>query len=272
MIKTKSRLVNCKFWDDKYTSNLDPIEKLLFLYFLTNPLTNIIGVYEIEIRRIAFDTGIDKEMVIKIIDRFTADDKIGYYDGYIVIKNFIKFQNEKSPNVKIGIENRIRELPEVLRKFISDELEGIDTLSHLTKYKPNLTLTKTKLKGNGVSDTLPNFIDELTELFAVNYTAHKGLEYIIQDKDKKAIGMLLAGYKKKNPQSDSEKCKFDFNNLFNAACSISDDKFLSQITLSTLNSQINQYLNYIKNGQATKSKSTFTKGFDLGKNTWYTGT
>jgi len=272
MAESKSRLVNTHFWDDKYTSNLDPIEKLLFLYFLTNPLTNIIGIYEIEMKRVAFDTGIDKEMVIKIIDRFTADDKIGYYDGYIVIKNFIKFQNEKSPNVKIGILNRIKELPEVLRKFISEELEGIYTLSHLTKYKPNLTLIKTKPKGNGVSDSPHNFIDELIEIFCLEYYESKGIEYMPQEKDKKAIGMLLGGYKKKNPESDSEKCKLDFKNLFQAACSINDDKFLSQITLSFLNSQINQYLNYIKNGKSTKSNAGNSKGFDLRKNTWYTGT
>ena len=131
MIKTKSRLVNCKFWDDKYTSNLDPIEKLLFLYFLTNPLTNLIGVYEIELRRIAFDTGIDKEMVNKIIERFSRDKKIYYFDGYIIIKNFVKFQNEGSEKIKIGIKNLFNSLPENIKKFNSGVLKGIDTLSHI---------------------------------------------------------------------------------------------------------------------------------------------
>jgi len=275
MAESKSRLVNTKFWDDKYTCNLDPIEKLLFLYFLTNPLTNIIGIYEIEIRRVAFDTGIDKEMVMKIIDRFTKDDKIGYYDGYIVIKNFIKFQNENSPKVKIGIQNRINELPEVLEKFISGTLKGIDTLTHLTKLKPNLT--KPKLKGNGETDSPPviNFIDELIEIFSEEYFDAKGIGYVTQKgKDNKAIGMLLAGYKKKNPESNSDKTKLDFRNLFRAACSISTDKFLSQITIPFLNSQINQYLNYLKNGKPNNTSEfngTSNKGFDARKNTWIQG-
>ena len=35
----KTRIINTRFWIDDYTSNLDPIEKLLFLYFLTNTAT-----------------------------------------------------------------------------------------------------------------------------------------------------------------------------------------------------------------------------------------
>ena len=128
---------------------------------------------------------------------------------------------------------------------------------------------------NEKRETLPlpkiNFIDELCDLFSIEYLRSKGIEYIIQDKDKKAMGMLLAGYKKKNPESNSDKCKQDFNNLFRGTCSISDEKFLSQITISLLNSQINQYLNYLRNGKANKSQSEYSKGFDIRKNTWITG-
>ena len=67
----KNRYIDTKFWTDTYITNLDPIEKLLFLYALTNPHTNIAGIYEISIKQIAFDTGIDKEMVEKIFQRFS---------------------------------------------------------------------------------------------------------------------------------------------------------------------------------------------------------
>ena len=273
MKEHKSRLVNTHFWDDKYTSNLDPIEKLLFLYFLTNPLCNIIGIYEIELRRIAFDTGIDKDMVNKIIERFTNDKKIFYFDGYIIIKNFVKFQNEGSPKVKIGIDKQLAALPDKIKKFNFEAVKGIDTLSYINiNINTNTNLNSKGNTNSAEAEIPPNFIDELAELFSDNYRNHKGVEYVIQEKDKKAVGMLLAVYKKKNPESNSDKCKSDFNNLFNAACSINDDKFLSQITLSTLNSQINQYTNYIRNGKSTKAKSGYSKGFDVGKNTWYTGT
>jgi hypothetical protein len=65
----KQRYINTKFWRDSYIEDLDPTEKLLFLYLLTNPDTNICGVYELPLKIIAADTGIDKEMVKKLLNR-----------------------------------------------------------------------------------------------------------------------------------------------------------------------------------------------------------
>lgn len=150
-------MVNTRFWDDNYVSNLDPIEKLLFLYFLTNTSTNICGIYEIPIKKVANETGIDKEMVEKIIKRFSRDKKIYYKNGWIGIVNFIKNQNQQSPQVKKGIERELEQVPNDLKLIV---LEGIDTLSHLTK--PNLTklnLTKPKVDSEQSSQVI-SIIDE----------------------------------------------------------------------------------------------------------------
>lgn len=107
----RTRMINTKFWDDSYIIELDPIEKLMFLYFLTNGLTNVCGIYEISLRRIAFDTGIDREMVLKILQRFKKEDKIYYLEGWIIIKNFIKHQSFNQ-NMKIGAEKVFNAIPD----------------------------------------------------------------------------------------------------------------------------------------------------------------
>jgi hypothetical protein len=56
-------------------------------------------VYEIPLKNISFDTGIEKQMIEKIIGRFTRDKKVWYIDGYICIRNFIKNQN-MNPSVE----------------------------------------------------------------------------------------------------------------------------------------------------------------------------
>ena len=137
----KERYVNTKFWDDSYVINLDPIEKLLFLYFLTNPLTNISGVYEISLKRIAFDTGIDKEMVAKILARFEDADKIKYLDGWVAIKNFTKHQ-KNNPKINAGIENELMKAPGELAEWIniSDRLSiDYESLSYINR-DPNRDL------------------------------------------------------------------------------------------------------------------------------------
>jgi len=114
---SKKRYVDTKFWDDNYIIDKDPIEKLLYLYLLTNTLTNISGIYEINIRRIAFDTGIDKEMVLKILERFEEDDKIKYKDGWVAIKNFIKYQMD-NPKIRAGICYELKNKPKELVDFV----------------------------------------------------------------------------------------------------------------------------------------------------------
>lgn len=114
----KLRSVNTHFWDDTYIVNLDPIEKLLFLYFLTNPLANIAGAYEINVRRIAFDTGIDKDMIFKIIKRFEESNKIIYQDGWIFIVNFIKNQSI-NPKITTGIEIVAKDCPDWIKHRLS---------------------------------------------------------------------------------------------------------------------------------------------------------
>lgn len=143
---SKKRYINTRFWDDNYIVNLDPIEKLLFIYFLTNPLTDICGIYEIPLRRIAFDTGIDKDMVFKIIERFTEDEKIFYLNNsWIYIKNFAKHQ-VVNDSVKKGIERSRLEVPEEILRII-EEFEqtatDCDSLSpdcDLLRLKPRLKL------------------------------------------------------------------------------------------------------------------------------------
>jgi hypothetical protein len=55
---------------------LDPSEKLLFLYYLTNEKTDLSGMYEIPLRIVSFETGYDREMIMKIESRFSTNNKM----------------------------------------------------------------------------------------------------------------------------------------------------------------------------------------------------
>jgi len=128
---SKKRMVDTRFWIDDYISHLDPVEKLMFLYFLTNPFTDISGMYEVPLKNIALDTGIDKEMVIKILNRFERDNKIFYENGWIAIKNFAKHQLD-NPKVLRGIEIGTAKAPESLKNKVKNSLSiDNDSLSHL---------------------------------------------------------------------------------------------------------------------------------------------
>ena len=159
-------MVNTRFWDDGYTSNLDPIEKLLFLYFLTNTSTNICGIYEIPLKKIAVETGIDRDTVLRLIERFTRDHKISYLDGWVAIANFVKHQNQRSPLVLKGIETEMQRAPELLREWV--EGKGIDTLSHLTQ--PNSMAEPAEKKSTTPNaNAVIDLFEEINPAFALHY-------------------------------------------------------------------------------------------------------
>ena len=120
----KNRYINTAFWDDDYTSNLDPTEKLVFLYLLTNPATNMAGVYPLQLRRLAFDTGYDQEMIKKILLRFERDGKAFYEQGWLILKNFTKNQTY-NPSTCIAVANLVQSLPDWLRLRLADKTDVI---------------------------------------------------------------------------------------------------------------------------------------------------
>ncbi|HRH22465.1 MAG TPA: hypothetical protein PLB51_00530 [Candidatus Paceibacterota bacterium] len=132
----KKRIINTRFWVDEYISRLDPIEKLLFLYFLTNPSTEICGIYEIPLKTVATDTGIDKDMVEKIIKRFSKDNKIYYKKGWIAIKNFTKHQT-LNPSVKTGIGICVSKAPKFMLKKVNLPPDCVHSPGNITHVNPN---------------------------------------------------------------------------------------------------------------------------------------
>ena len=149
---SKQRYINTKFWDDTYIINLDPIEKLLFLYFLTTPLTNVSGIYEISLKRIAFDTGIDSEMIEKILKRFEKDNKMIYRDGWLCIINFIKNQS-LNPSVIEGIKRELESVPKSKLKEFTTACDSLRQEGTLNLTKPNLT------KGNKTNSFFKDLLD-----------------------------------------------------------------------------------------------------------------
>ncbi|OGV36996.1 MAG: hypothetical protein A2020_16475 [Lentisphaerae bacterium GWF2_45_14] len=113
------RSINTRFWLDEWIETLDPIERLLYLYLLTNPQTNIAGVYEISIKRMAFETGIEKDVVKKVLERFQSAGKVAVVNSHIIVINWLKNQS-MNDNMKIGVLKILYNLPENIKKIVKD--------------------------------------------------------------------------------------------------------------------------------------------------------
>jgi hypothetical protein len=113
----KNRYVSTSFWTDPYIlDRLDPIEKLLYLWLLTNDRSNIAGIYEISMKKISIESGIEKDNCDKILKRFVADNKLYLMDGWVMIYNVFKHQNYNKSMI-IGVDKIISQLPKALTEL-----------------------------------------------------------------------------------------------------------------------------------------------------------
>jgi len=107
------RYISTSFWDDEWIHKLDPSEKLLYLYFMTNPLTSIAGIYKLSESRICFDTGFNENTIRHIMSKFELAKKAYRFNEWIIIPNWSKHQKVKErDNIRKGIDKLLLSLPD----------------------------------------------------------------------------------------------------------------------------------------------------------------
>lgn len=125
----KQRMINTKLWSDGWVRKLNPLDRYLFIYFLTNEHANIAGIYELPIETLCFESGIDRhELENSMLKRL--EPKVIYREGWVILPNFVKHQNQTSPKVQRGIEIGITALPSHIKDIAIEYGYPIDTLSH----------------------------------------------------------------------------------------------------------------------------------------------
>ncbi len=149
MIHQKQRIISTRFWSDSFVvDKLNPLDRYLFLYFLTNERTNLAGVYESPLRTIANETGLEKEEILRMLERLKG--KVEYKDGWVCLVNFTKHQNNDNGSIVKGIENRLNELPRDIK-------EWVDKLRKTTKKRtPAPVVDKTPTTSEQPNPTQPN--------------------------------------------------------------------------------------------------------------------
>jgi len=112
----------------------------MYLYLMTNPLTNIAGIYKITEKRIHDDTGYNIDMVQKIMKRFEQAKK-AYREGeYIIIPTWPKHQKwREKDTINTGIKKILSELPISIRNKAIEVgyLYPIDTVPISYPYQPS---------------------------------------------------------------------------------------------------------------------------------------
>lgn len=111
---SKLRSLSTSFWSDPFIEDLTPNQKLLFIYLVTNEKTNMLGIYENSIRKISFETGIKRSVVEEDLKEFERIGKVRYLNNYVVLTNYMKYQNYNT-NMKKSAIDVYNNLPKELK-------------------------------------------------------------------------------------------------------------------------------------------------------------
>ena len=106
----KKRMIDTDFWTDSWVvDHLNPLDAHLFMYLFTNPQTNVAGVYQLSLRIMSFQLGIEKEELARMLKRL--EPKVYYIDGWVILRNGIKNQNYRNIKMKAAIEQPLESVP-----------------------------------------------------------------------------------------------------------------------------------------------------------------
>jgi hypothetical protein len=124
----KTRILHTKIYDDGYVSSLKPLEKLFFIYLLTNENVNIIHCYELPERKALFQTGLDKKTIDKAKAKFHKDGKILFNGDFVYLPNATKYEKYTGVKNEGAKETAKKQLPESVKKWLEAlQDRGIDT-------------------------------------------------------------------------------------------------------------------------------------------------
>jgi hypothetical protein len=91
----------------------------MYLYFMTNPLTNISGVYKIGEKQISFDTGYTPDAVKAIIEKFAKAGKAYRMGEYIILPSWPKHQKwETKDSIRQGIIKELNNLSDDELRYV----------------------------------------------------------------------------------------------------------------------------------------------------------
>jgi hypothetical protein len=126
------------------------------MYLLTNPQTNISGIYQITLDRIAFDTGYDERTLKPMLDRFRKMNKAAFvHDEWVILPSLPKHQKwDIKETIKKGIESTLKSIPQNVlyeAKAIGYQYP-IDSLLVGYVYSPSYSDTDTDSDSDSDSD------------------------------------------------------------------------------------------------------------------------
>lgn len=210
------RMVDIGFWnDDKVVEIFSPEDRYFMLYLLTNPHTTQLGIYQVNKKVMAFETGYSVETIVTLLDRFHNKYKLIHYNretNEIGIINYLKHSIVKGgkPVEDLLVKELGKVKDRTMIDLIFNEIQDYPNLNATVKqvisiYK-NKSIQNENDNDNDVSyhDSYhDSYNDSLTPIVKVTNQSVKYGEIIKMTEEQ--YNKLIAKYGKKTTDTYIEK-------------------------------------------------------------------
>ncbi len=128
----QTRIIHTKIWTDSFFSTLEPAEKLVFIYYITNPSVNIIHLYECSDKQVIFDTGVSGPDLQKIKKKLSDCNKIKFFEGYVFLCNAYKYETYTGELSEKGKTRAFSQLSKEVLKWYKGASRGLEGSKKVT--------------------------------------------------------------------------------------------------------------------------------------------
>lgn len=132
------RNIQMSFWTDtKICDEFSPNEKYMYLYLMTNPHTNLCGCYEVSVRQIVFETGLEKKAVNNLLSDLKAKGVIDIAEETheLLLINWHRYNWTSSDKFRKALAESISYVRhQGFKAYLTEVFEGGDMVYDHEKY------------------------------------------------------------------------------------------------------------------------------------------
>lgn len=132
------RNIQMSFWTDtKICDEFSPNEKYMYLYLMTNPHTNLCGCYEVSVRQIVFETGLEKKTVNSLLSDLKAKGVIDIAEETheLLLIHWHRYNWTSSDKFRKALAESISYVRhQGFKDYLTEVFEGIDAVYDHEKY------------------------------------------------------------------------------------------------------------------------------------------
>lgn len=133
------RIIDTNIWEDDKLSELPITTKLVWLYLLSCPKSQAIGIFHLPIRNIAYHTNLSDEIVKDALLYFQENKMAEYSEKTqeILIYNYVRYNIIKiTPNIEYMIKRELgnikdKDLIVKLSKYITDNINNYSNNNYI---------------------------------------------------------------------------------------------------------------------------------------------